>query len=129
MAILGPRLGCTTLSEAVEEARFELAAALLSATRPDLLPRVRYLRDAQSRLPRMLDAFARGDAVGLGDPVGEGDAVGLDVPVGDGEGLAWKVKLSVPTSQLLLRIGAPAGQLSPRKPSNGGMMSPQSGVG
>lgn len=66
MAILGPRLGCATLSEAVEEARFELAAALLSATRPDLLPRVRYLRDAQSRLPRMLDAFARGDAVGLG---------------------------------------------------------------
>lgn len=76
LAILGPQLGCATLSEAADETRFERAAALLAASRPDLLPRLRYLHDAQSRQPRILDAFAHGDAEGLGACMRQ-DGVGL----------------------------------------------------
>lgn len=76
LALVGPKLGCATLAEAADESRFASAAALLSATRPELLPRLRYLRNAQSRLPRLIDAFARGDAAALGACVRQ-DGFGL----------------------------------------------------
>lgn len=66
LGIVGPQLGCALLAEAADDARFARAAAILERSRPGLLPRLRYLRDAQARFPRILDAFARGDAAELG---------------------------------------------------------------
>jgi len=80
------------------------------------------LTDTDGLGDALTDGLTEGEA--LGDALGE--ALALGVAVGEG---SLNSSASLPISQLLLRIGAPAGQFSPGKPANGGMMSPHPGVG
>lgn len=60
------RIGGESLADLVRDDRYERAMASLADGPPELRARLRYLRGATSRLPRMVAAFARGDARELG---------------------------------------------------------------
>ena len=66
LATAQPHVGGESLADLVRDNRYERAMAALADSPPQLLARLRYLRGAVLRLPRMIDAFANGDARELG---------------------------------------------------------------
>ncbi len=66
LATARPHTGGESLADLVRDDRYERAMATLADSPPELRARLRYLRGASSRLPRMVAAFAQGDARELG---------------------------------------------------------------
>ena len=66
LATVQPHTGGESLADVVRDEHHERAMAALADSPPELRARLRYLRGASLRLPRMVDAFARGDARELG---------------------------------------------------------------